>query len=83
MDEEKVISILGDMHFANSAVMILPKDKRDSMKLIYENQVFDIYEISREDYENLNQILESDMNMYYDIEKKVHKYLKKVQNENN
>ena len=43
MEEEEVISLLGDMHFANSAVMILPKENRDSMKLIYETQVFEIH----------------------------------------
>ena len=81
MDEEKVIALLGDMHFANAASKIHMREKRDSMKLIYEDQVFVINDISREDYENLIKILESDLNLYYDIEKKVHKYLKDLQND--
>ncbi|MDF1699141.1 MAG: hypothetical protein P1U56_25025 [Saprospiraceae bacterium] len=81
MEEEKVISILGDMHFAISASLIHVQEKRDSMKLIYESQVFEINEISKEEYENLIRILESDLELYYDIEKKVHNYLKNIQNE--
>lgn len=80
-DEEKIIRILGDMHFAKSAAKIQRVEVRDSMQLIYESQVYDINGITKEEYLNLVFVLESDLDLYYDIEKKVHQYLKTVQNE--
>ena len=82
-EEEKVILILSDMHFAKSAAMIHKVEERDSMKLIYDDQVFKIHGITKEDYENLKLILDSDLNRFYEIEKKVHKHLKSIQNDNN
>ena len=82
-EEEKVILILSDMHFAKSAAMIHKVEERDSMKLIYDAQVFKIHGITKEEYENLKLILDSDLNRFYEIEKKVHKHLKSLQNENN
>ena len=82
-EEEKVINILGDMHFARSAAKVYNIEIRDSMKLIFESQVYSINGITETDYQDLVNILESDMNLYYDIEKKVHKYLKNVQNDKN
>ena len=82
-EEEKVINILGDIHFARSAAKVYNIEIRDSMKLIFESQVYSINGITETDYQDLVNILESDMNLYYDIEKKVHKYLKNVQNDKN
>ena len=80
MDEEKVITLLGDLHFAKSASKIYKKEQRDSILALYEAQVFEINKVSREEYLQLMQVLESDMNLYYDIEKKVHAHLKSIQN---
>ncbi len=82
-DEEKIIHILADMHFAKSAAKIHKAEIRDSMRLIYESQVYIINDITKKDYVELKYLLESDLNLYYDIEKKVHKYLKTAQNEKN
>lgn len=83
LEEEKVVRILADMHFAKSAAMVHKAEIRDSMKLVYESQVFTINEITRSQYDDLKQKLESNLKLYYDIEKKVHIYLKDVQNEIN
>lgn len=80
MEEEKIVAILGDMHFAKSASKIHKKEDRDSMRLVYENQVFVINDITRIEYENIITALETDLNRYYEIEKKVHKNLKDIQN---
>lgn len=83
MEEEKVIALLGDMHFASSASAIHVKEERDSMKQVYESQVFEINGVSREEYISLIKLLESDLNLYFEIEKKVHTYLKELQNNKN
>lgn len=80
-DEEKVINILSDIHFAKSASKIHGIETKDSMRNIYENQVFEINGITRKEYDTLIEVLESDLNMYYDIEKKVHQHLKTIQND--
>ena len=81
MEEEKVISLLGDMHFAKSAALIHRMEDRDSMKVVYESQVFEIHKVSKQEYEKLIEALESDLNLYFEIEKKVHKHLKDIQND--
>ena len=80
-DEEEVVVLLGDIHFAKSAAAIHKIEKRDSIRSVYEAQVFTIHKITRDDYDELIDLLESDLKLYYDIEKKVHSYLKTVQNE--
>jgi len=80
-EEEKVVRILADMHFAKSAAIVHSAEIRDSMKLVYESQAYIINGITKEEFEELKKLLESNLNLYYDIEKKVHSYLKKVQNE--
>ena len=81
MEEDKAISLLGDMHFANSAAMIHKIEDRDSMKEVYQSQVFEIHKVSKLEYENLIEVLESDLNLYFEIEKKVNTHLKEVQND--
>ena len=76
-----MIHLLADLHFAKSAAMVHKVEERDSMKLIYDAQVFDIHSVTKEEYENLKLILDSDLNLFYDIEKKVHKYLKNIQSD--
>jgi len=80
-EEEKVVHILGDMHFAKSAAMVENEEVRDSMQKVYEEQVLKVHNITQDDYQSLKTILESDLNLYYAIEKKVNKHLKEVQNE--
>ena len=59
-EEEKVVKLLGDMHFAKSASAIYKFEDRDSMKLVYEDQVFKINGITKYEYEELKDLLESD-----------------------
>jgi hypothetical protein len=81
MEEDKAILLLGDMHFANSAALIHKMEDRDSMKKVYETQVFEIHKVTKQEYENLIKSLESDLNHYFEIEKKVHTHLKDIQND--
>jgi len=81
LEEEKVVRLLADMHFAKSAAKIHVAERRDSMKLVYESQVYEINGITEKEYLELKDFLEANLDLYYDIEKKVHAYLKEVQNE--
>ena len=81
MEEEKVIALMGDMHFASSGALIHRLEERDSMKHVYETQVFEIHNITKLEYDKLIEVLESDLNLYFEIEKKVHNYLKDIQND--
>ena len=79
-EEERVIGLLADIHYAKVASKIHKKEDQDSIRTVFENQVFEINKISRSEYKDLLRILESDLNLYYDIEKKVHVHLKSIQN---
>ena len=79
-EEEKVINLLADLHYAKTAAKIHKKENQDSMRTIFEDQAFEINKVSRSEYEGLLKTLESDLNLYYDIEKKVHAHLKSIQN---
>lgn len=80
-EEEKVVNLLADFHFAKSASAIHKIEIRDSMRTVYESQVLTINKMSREEYDKLIKLLESDLKLYYEIEKKVHSHLKTIQNE--
>ena len=80
-EDDKIVAILADLHFAKSASTVHSKEIRDSMRSVYEAQVFTIHKITKAEFNELKRLLETDLKFFYEIEKKVHKYLKDVQNE--
>jgi len=76
--EEKVIDILIDMHFAGEASRITRKINHDSLLVVYTNQVLEIQEIDSTQLADLMELLQSNLDTYYDIEKKVHSKIKEL-----
>jgi len=80
IEEEKVIELLGDMHYADAAANLNRKLNIDSLKQVYTNQVFEIHGVDSTVYNEIVEILENDLNRYYLLEQKVHSYIKGTQN---
>lgn len=80
-EEQKIVEILADVHYAKSASRINIRLNRDSLFEIYSKQLFEIHEISKQDYEEIVSVLESDLGEYYRIEQKVHAYIKSIKDE--
>ncbi len=76
--EEKVIDILIDMHYAGEASRITRKINHDSLLKVYTNEVLEIQQIDSTQLADLIELLQSNLDTYYDIEKKVHSKIKEL-----
>jgi hypothetical protein len=78
MEEEKIIDILIDMHYAGEASRITRGINHDSLLRVYTNQVLEIQKIDSTQLNNLMKYLESNLDTYYKIEQKVHLKIKEL-----
>ncbi len=48
--DRRMLNVLADIHFAESAASMYPKLQKDSLIKVYYNQVFEIHEISEDSF---------------------------------
>jgi len=77
MEEEKIIDILTDLHFAKVASDMYDLEIRDSMYHAYRSQVFEIHNIDSSEYDKIEAYLDSDLINQLKIEEKVYEFIKK------
>ena len=58
--EEKLIAILADTHLAEAAIQNLFKEVKDSMGEVYYQQICEIHEVSKADFEQTMSQLRED-----------------------
>lgn len=56
-EDEKIISILMDVHLAEAALQSLGKVMKDSMTGVYYDQIYTIHKISKADFEKMMALL--------------------------
>ncbi len=56
-EEEKIISVLSDVHLAEAAIQSLGKAIKDSMSQVYYDQIYEIHGIQKQDFEQLMEML--------------------------
>lgn len=67
IDEDKLVEVLIDIHIAEAAVQGLRGATKDSMINVYYDQVCEIHEVSREDFETSMEILRNDPKRLEDL----------------
>ena len=56
-EDEKIISILLDVHLAEAALQSLGKVMKDSMTDVYYDQIYTIHHISKADFQKMMELL--------------------------
>ncbi len=82
MPEEKFIKILADAHLIESAIQNNNAKFRDSMTVVYYNQLYEIHGTSEEEFRLNIKALESDPKMLSEIYAKVMDELSKMEADN-
>lgn len=72
--EEKLIAIFFDFHTAESVINRAPSDMIDSLKQVYQRQIFSIHEIDKSDFLHDLGVLENDPKRFYKFYEEVEKY---------
>ena len=72
--EEKLIAIFFDFHTAESVINRAPSDLKDSLKQVYQGQIFEIHEVERLDFIHDLQILENNPKRFHTFYEEVEKY---------
>ena len=77
-EEAKIIELLADMHYVKEASKLNRKLNMDSVLNVYKAQMFEIHGIDQAQFDKIKTYLESDLDNYYRIEQKVHRYMKDI-----
>lgn len=77
--EDKLIEILADAHVAEAAVQSLGGAQRDSLITTYYNQLFEIHQVSRQDFEACLEALERDPARMMEVYEKVTEHLNRLE----
>lgn len=56
---DKLENILTDVHVAEAAMQYTADEKRDSLEEVYYNQIFEIHDVTREEFMECMKILET------------------------
>jgi len=70
-DEEKVVDILVDMYIAESALNKQSIAVRDSLTVVYRDNIILIHDLSQVEFDTLFWLIQTDMTNYGSIHKKV------------
>jgi hypothetical protein len=77
--EAKLIEILADAHIAEAAVQSLGGAQRDSLITAYYNQLFEIHQVSRQDFEASLEALEQNPARMMEVYEKVTEHLNRLE----
>lgn len=77
-DEEKVVNILVDMYIAESALNKQSIAVRDSLTSDYRDNIILIHDLTQQEFDTLFWIIQTDMDNYGTIHKKVLTQLKNL-----
>lgn len=70
-NDEKVVDILTDMYIAESTLNKQPLAVRDSLRGVYRDNIMLIHDLSEVEFDSLFLYIQTDMNSYMDIHKRV------------
>ncbi len=77
IDDETLIDVLVDVHFAESAMNNIYKQKKDSLATLYYSQIFEIHGIDKNVFDENMQILQRDADKMDEMYEKVLERLNK------
>ncbi len=76
IEEEVMVSILLDIHVGEAATQQGDVSQRDSLRILYYNQIFEIHEVSKKVYEEDMELLKRDAEKLAELYDKVIERLK-------
>ena len=83
LSEEQLVEILADVHVAESVINKAGKELKDSMILLYMDQIYQIHKITEAEYIANLELLKKDPKKMSAIYEKILIYLKKEEVKNN
>lgn len=77
-NDDKLISVLKDMRITYTIVNNMPMEQRDSTLVALKTKVFEIHNITEDDYEYNMNLLKKDIGKGLDIEGKVVEAIREI-----
>lgn len=74
IDEEKLIQVFFDMHAADYIINRAPTNEKDSLSNVYQDQIFKIHHIDRNEFQENLKILESHPRYFKEFYEKLNIY---------
>ena len=74
ISEDKLIQIFFDIHAAENIISRASKETKDSLSIVYTQQIFDIYKIEKNEFEKNLNILKSNPEKFKSFYDKLDKY---------
>jgi hypothetical protein len=77
--EEQLIPVLIDVHAGETAASHLAGDEKDSVMAVYYQQIMEIHEVEREEFDTCVAIIKNNPELAKKIYEKINEELKKKQ----
>lgn len=81
LEKEVLIQVLADVHLAEGALLSVRPAQKDSLKEVYYNHIYEIHEVSFNDFEHDMKILKFNPKMMENIYEKVMEELNQKEKE--
>jgi len=78
--EDRLAKVLVDVHFAEAAMQDVPASIRDSMGLVYYNQIYKIHDITEQELNKSLRLIKEDPEKLEDVYEKVEAELERQTN---
>lgn len=75
INRAELVKILADVHLAESAVQLLDQYTKDSLTQLYYKQIFQIHQVSGDQFYQAMEIVRSDPKLLFEIYDEVYKVL--------
>jgi hypothetical protein len=72
--EEKLKAVIFDFHSAEYIINRAPSDLKDSLRQVYQFQIFKIHEVEKQDFMHDLEILQDNPNEFFKFYEEVEKY---------
>lgn len=71
LEEEKLVQVLADVHFAEAALNHLNHRKKEKSAELYYQQIFEIQDVKQEDFDSSMAILRKNTDLMHQVYTKV------------
>ncbi len=83
IEHETLVKVLADVHISEGALLSVRPAEKDSFRILYYNQIYDIHQISGADFEHDMDVLKRDPKLMERIYEKVMETLEAMEKEIN
>lgn len=81
IEEDKLKKIFFDFHSAEYIVNRAPSNMKDSLKILFQQQIFSIHEVTKEDFMHDLELMKKNPEKFYKFYEQIESYSQELKND--